>query len=212
MRHIKVFIILPVLLWSAVAVCGQNFSKAQMTEKETFPESFQFSALNADYVVTAEKGNAQKAVGKLKENFTLPLDNGDVIERIYFSKHADDLFLLYESGNGIEGATQLIRLDGKTNKIEWKILLPTFNTEGVIDGNSGYFAGVGFIAGVSLATGKFVWKHENLYTEKYGEVQIFAVPRIEADKVIFEADKADHWTNVKKIIVDKTTGKILTVK
>jgi hypothetical protein len=61
-----------------------------------------------------------------------------------------------------------------------------------------------------LATGKFIWKREDLYKEEYGKIQIFIVPKIEADKVIFRGDKP--YDEAKEIVVDKTTGKILTVK
>jgi hypothetical protein len=94
MRHFKVFVTLYILLWAVAVSFGQNFSEAQMTENNTFPESFQFSAFDADYVVDAKSGKVQKTSGGAKKNFTIPLDKDDEIGRIYFSAYDDDLFLL----------------------------------------------------------------------------------------------------------------------
>lgn len=212
MRRFKFFICLTVLFWTALIGYSQNFSRAQTTEKSSFPINFSFTALKSEYVVDAENGKAEKTINGRKESFRMPLDKGDSIEEIYFSEYADDLFLFYGVNNGGEAATQLLKLDAPSNKLRWKVWLPIFNITGILADNNGYFAGVGFIASVNLTTGKFIWKHENLYTEEYGKIQIFTVPKVEADKVIFKKDETDVWSRKSELVVDKDTGKNLSIK
>jgi outer membrane protein assembly factor BamB len=212
MSQFKLLIFTTFTFLLASTAFGQEFSEAKAIEKSTFAESFEFSAFENRFSVDAKSGKAHRTGGARATDFQLPLEKDDEIEKIYFSELGDDLLLLYTFNEGGYAASTLTRLDGKTNKLKWKAQIPAFNIVGFLDGDRSYIAGTGFIGAVNLATGKFVWKHENLYNEKYGKINIFAVPQVEAGKIVFRSSEKDAYTKKIALVVDKTSGRLLSVK
>ncbi|MDQ3130350.1 MAG: hypothetical protein M3Q99_06270 [Acidobacteriota bacterium] len=158
---------------------------------------------------------------RMKENssvstFRFSIEDADYIDRIiYFAEYKNDLLLVGELSFGLDGGGFIIRLDGKTLKTKWRTDISALNiAQGLIEDNATYLAGVGFVSKISLETGKYIWKHDDLY-RKYkesGAFNVFEIPKIEQNIITF-TENQDMYKRPQNIIkFNKTDGKVIEVK
>jgi hypothetical protein len=208
----KFFPGLLILMTAGFAVFGQSFEEAKKIGNISSPTSLTFSAFKSKYKIDAKSGKVQKSKNGLKKRFYLPMDKDEDIARIHFAEYKNDLIVFYELDSGESGRSVLIGLDGATNKIKWKRSIASFNLEGAIEDRFVFVGGVGYLAKINLNSGKFIWKTENFYNDKYVLIDVPAPPQIEAKRIIFSEDEsfaASYRRTPKKIVFDKATGKIL---
>jgi hypothetical protein len=72
-----------------------------------------------------------------------------------------------------------------------------------------YITGVGLVACLSLKSGKYLWRHEQLY-EQYQSFTAFDTPIVEGDFVVFTS-RSDIGEPAKTIKVYKISGKVESV-
>lgn len=146
--------------------------------------------------------------------FLVTLDKNDELYRvIYFKPVGDDLVIASENNGGDSGASFITRLNSETLKPAWRLRVPGFNIAEILsEGNFAYVGAIGFAGKVDLATGKFVWKHEDFYRKykKDGAFNIFELPEIEGDEVIFK-ELITNRAEPNVIRFNKNTGKVIKV-
>ena len=139
----------------------------------------------------------------------LKADDESLHRVIYFSPYKNDLLLLSEIDYQGYGAGFIVRLDGKTLKTKWRREIPGFNiAQGLIEKKWAYLAAIGFIAKIDLETGKYLWKHDDLYRkyEESGAFNIFETPKSVNSLVLFKEEGENN-----QIEVNKMSGKIIKV-
>lgn len=132
--------------------------------------------------------------------------------KYYYAKYKDDWVILYDLTNGKSSGGSIIRLDGKTLKPKWNANISGFNiAKGLLENQFAYLGAMGFAAKIDLNSGRYVWKHDDFY-RKYkegGAFNIFDVPKLEGDTVVFTELENDAPTN--SIIFDKLSGNVVKV-
>lgn len=159
------------------------------------------------------------SIGKIKRldsgnrsiSAQLPKRKNETLSRVvYFANFKTDLILLYEITAGGEGAGYIVRLDGKTLKLKWKAGVFGFNVgKGLMENSFAYITAIGFVGKINLLSGKYVWKHDDLYgwNKNSGAFNSFELPELDGNNVKFIEKTNDNLIN--QIIINKTTGKII---
>lgn len=152
---------------------------------------------------------------KTSQVFSVSINNADYIDRvIYFAEIGEDLLLIGELSFSDAGGGFIARLDAKSLKTKWSSVIPAFNiASGLIEDNSAYIAGIGFIAKINLNSGKYIWKHDDLYRkyDENGAFNVFLTPRTKGELVIFEEEDSLNRGFDHQIHVNKSSGKIVNV-
>jgi hypothetical protein len=88
--------------------------------------------------------------------------------------------------------------------------IPGFNIGDVtIENNYAYITAIGFVSKLDLRSGKYIWKHTDLY-QKNAAFGFFDRPKIQGGKVIFRGVSRDGKAP-RNIVVDKISGKIIAI-
>jgi hypothetical protein len=207
---LKLFILLILTLGLSLNLSAQTveFSEASCLGTSAVGDfekcTFEFGGSQLEI---SEKGRGKRS----STVFQLPKESNEILSRVvYFAAHKNDLILLYEISAGGEGAGYIARFDGKTLKLKWKANVSGFNVgKGLSENNFAYLTAIGFVGKINLLTGKYVWKHDNLYgwNRNSGAFNSFELPELEGSNVIFTEKNVNDQTNI--IVVNKTTGKIV---
>ena len=195
-----------------ISAFGQSFKEADGIGDLTAPKSISFTAFNSKYRVDAKSGKVKKSNNGEQKAFYLPLDKEENIRRVHFAAYKNDLIVFYEVDTWDASRGVIIRLNAKTNKIKWKRFIPALNIKGALENSFAYIAGVGYLAKIKLDSGGIMWKTDGFYNENYGMIDVPSAPQIERKRIVFMEDKsfaANYRRTPKKIIFDKTTGRIL---
>ena len=191
---------------------GRTFLSSE-GRPETYPAYFEFSISGNDYRIPIE-GNGSVTTSDGKRHFFNLRLSGELLtgSRLYYADYNGDLLLISDVGN-IEYASGFIaRLDLNTMRLKWKTSLPGFNVgTGIIDQRNVYVTAIGFIGKINLETGKYLWKHSNLYGQKTGAFNSFDVPEVRGKMVVFKEIQTYSWKKVAQINVDRATGRIVTI-
>lgn len=172
-------------------------------------------AIGSEKFEIRNSGNATRRNSRSRiTKFRVRLEKAEILERIYFANYKTDLLLVYESTVGDGGGGHIVRFDGSTLKTKWQRNIPAFNIAvGLIENSSVYVAAIGFVSKINLETGKYIWKHDDLYRkyDESGAFSAFDTPRINGNVIILkEIDLVgkgfDH-----QLHVNKSSGKIIKV-
>ncbi|MEK7724539.1 MAG: hypothetical protein AAB336_09345 [Acidobacteriota bacterium] len=190
-----------------------EFSQSKVTEiseAESFARwDFEISSTRYEVLSSgrAKKISAKNTVTK----FNLPLGkNETVYSNVFFAQHKTDLILLYEANMGGEGLGYIAAFDSSSMNLKWKAVINGFNVgKGLLENQFAYLTAIGFVAKINLLTGKYVWKHDNLYRRfnENGAFNIFETPELEKSNVIFTEKTHDNIVNI--IVANKTSGRII---
>ena len=177
------------------------------------PAPIDFSEGEYTYRITPDgKGVVKPRNGKSR-TLDLRLARGDVLQDyIYHAEYKGDLLLIYQAGDVEYSTGFIVRIDLKTLKLKWKGSLVGFNIgNGLIHEGYVYVTAIGFIGKVSLESGRFAWKHRNLYHRITTAFNSFDVPQVKDNTVVFKESPNHLRKKVAQVIVNRTTGKILKV-
>jgi hypothetical protein len=148
--------------------------------------------------------------------FRVRIQNDEWMERVvYYAEFKRDLLLLCEVNAGGYGSGFVVRLDGRTLRQVWRVHIPAFNVaQGLIENNSAYLAAIGFVAKLNLDSGRYLWKHDNLYRKyrKEGAFNIFELPEIVGKDVIYTENQEMNNRKPNTIRLNKQTGRVLKVE
>lgn len=202
----------------------QGITFLQADQDRVFePEKFTFSLGNENYVVSNVGGGTRIRSGQGSQDFRIKVDEG-VIEKTFYFNHDNDLILVYELNDGESGWGSAVCLDQKTLKQKWLAEIPHFNIgKGLIEENFVYLTAIGFVAKLDLNSGRYIWRHDNLYKagryNSTGEREAdffnsFVQPQVERDVVLFQESEPYTGKSMTKrapviLRINKYTGKRL---
>jgi len=153
---------------------------------DTEPDTFSLLVPGEQYVIAPSGTAYRRAKPDTPQRFVLPVDTALFIERLAFTRiEGDPVFVIQETDNE-SAAGFVVRLDSASLMRRWMAGIPGFNIGFALrEGRYLYVTCIGFIGKLDLSTGKYVWRHDDLYaTEKFNN---FDRPRIRGDTVEFPA-------------------------
>lgn len=203
--------------WKIVEYYGElvNEIEPSIWDDPDLPREFTFKYDNTTYILYPNGKGKVKKGSKDIHKFSIPLDKGVRIYRLQHLKYGDDLILIYEYKDYESVGGSVTRLDGNKIETKWTLLTWTVNMgEPLLHDKYLYITGIGFVGKIDLDTGKFIWKHTDLYRDPW-YYNMFDKPRIEGDKVFFTEYLS---TSMKKmatrepltLVVDIESGKIIS--
>jgi len=221
MGRSRIILLLIILVYGLVGVLQAQtkvFSEAKgttATGKYYDFEKWSFSIGTDKYEIT-NKGRGKRISGKNRvTKFRLSLEGSEIIDgTIYFAEYKNDVLLLYETYEGGYGMGYIVCLNASNLRLKWRAFVYGFNVgQGLIENKFAYLTAIGFIGKVDLGTGKYVWKHEDLYRkyDESGAFNSFLTPEIKDDIVIFKEDDDLNKGFDHQIQVNKSSGKIIRV-
>jgi hypothetical protein len=173
-------------------------------------DKWNFSIGDTTYEILKSGKATRKDAKDRITNFRIKLEVDEELERVvYFFEYKGDLILLCESSVFEAGSGFVTRLDYVSLQPEWKTDIPGFNiAKGLVEDDFAYLAAIGFVGRISLATGKYIWKHDDLYRryKESGAFNIFLTPQLSGNSVIFKEEDTNN-----QIDVNKASGKIVKV-
>ena len=110
-----------------------------------------------------------------KSNDFVFLKNKDVIDNIYLYIYDNDYIIFFTETDFEDSFSYAKRINPKTKQIVSRTPVYSFNlgTPVIIDNNA-YVSTLGFVGKLNLDTGKYVWRHEDLYDD--GKFNAFENP------------------------------------
>jgi hypothetical protein len=168
--------------------------------------AFEFPIANFKYHL-ARNGLGNRTDGDSPaQPFSLHLSKGDYIRSLYYAEYQGDAILLIEVSNGAYGAGFIVRIGGALPGIQWKQTIPGINVgRGLLDDDFAYITAKDFVAKVSLRSGSYAWRHEDL--ENGSPFDAFDPPGLDGNKVLFPVRGRGRKTAVT---VNKETGQLLS--
>ena len=219
---------LTILLFVFVFSCKRVNNESWIESKQKSIDSIKFRDLEAKYKIYsighadmhAEFKNTDTTVviGKniysavqegylLFNNDTILLEEEMYLEDTYITEDEENIFIFYEFQDFDSGGSRALGIDKKTLKINWEQFTCGFNlAKPITNGDTVYLSSHSQISKLSLKTGKFLWKLDNLY-RKYGMNYV--------EKVLFK-DSLNLYIYAEKfpskgfdtLYVNDNTGKI----
>jgi hypothetical protein len=180
---------LTILLFVFVFSCKRVNNESWIESKQKSIDSIKFRDLEAKYKIYsighadmhAEFKNTDTTVviGKniysalqegylLFNNDTILLEEEMYLEDTYITEDEENIFIFYEFQDFDSGGSRALGIDKKTLKINWEQFTGGFNlAKPITYGDIVYLSSHSQISKLSLKTGKFLWKLDNLY-KQYG--------------------------------------------
>jgi len=186
----------------------------EVKSKTEWP-SFEVEFNSNDYTYELKQNGRGKRSGKSAIlALDLRLDKDESLERlIYYASYRDDIVLICESSIGDGSGGFIVRLDARTLKLKWKLTFPAFNIgQGLLFHNSAFVTGIGLVGRVDLESGKFLWKHVDLYGQKDGAFNSLEAPQIIDGIVRFSESENYLRKTLASLDVDIETGKIVKIE
>jgi hypothetical protein len=177
-------------------------SKSAIPSNSNEPEYFTLS-LNSNSIKIDSRGRCPEL------NFTLHVDTCCVIESIeYLQTNATTVYFQITETDYDGAGSKIIKYDLSAKKELWQNQTGGFNVHSfIIYGDYIYLNSIGFLGKMNKISGKYIWKHEDLY-EKY-KANYFENIIIHKDTVegIIYRDIFQKW----KLIFDQKSGKVINV-
>jgi hypothetical protein len=177
------------------------------------PSQFRFNLAECTYLIEQNGDGNRKCKGGESLKFRVPLGTkGDVVWlSVSFLPYGKDLILVYDIQNDQEdyAAASVVRLNGSTLKIKWRVTMNPNSCPCVRENGSLYVAAWGFVGKIDLDRGRYVWSHDGK-KRGFGDIESFKTLRIEGNDVLFLAE--GNQGVGRAIRVDRATGKLVSVK
>ena len=192
---------------------GNAFSTAKVLPPLPFePERFDFSIGLSQYTVSKEGKGSITTQGTKRRSFDLSLERNDRLVRVYYADYEGELLLIGEVTDDVYGAGFVARLDTRALKMKWKCSIPAFNVgQALIYEGNVYVTGVGFVGKINLRSGKYHWRHEDLYRRNNKAFSFFAFPEIDGTTVTFREEPSPYRKKIALIVIDRVTGRIVKI-
>ena len=186
----------------------RTFENVERSGDDKWRSFFMFQATGHDYTIRGD-GFGQSTPGRARPtSFHLSLGRGGRLERVYFLEYEGDLLLAYEATDERYGWGYVERFDPRTMKRKWIAPVSAFNIgPGVVEGHSLYLAAANFVACIDLASGRYIWQHDEIQKQYDLLVESFQPPALENESVIFY----ENGHRGRTVQVDKSTGRIMHV-
>jgi hypothetical protein len=179
------------------------------------PTFFCWALDQTTYGVEATGRGVRLSPGGERTSFQVRVDTGFAIERIYYQRFRDVLYLYYQISDGEDAAGIFDRLDISSLRPEWPVpLRTTFNiSPALLSDTAGYLASLDFVAKVDLRRGVFLWRHFCFHLPERRHYYRFHVPRRVGSSIYFpEAPIGPQRRALDTIVVDDRAGRVLAPK
>lgn len=170
------------------------------------PDSFRF-VVDADSFVVTGTGNGSRK--RDYHHFIVPLpDSDDYITSLSVAPYQSDLVFTVGYDDGEDGGGYVVRLSPDSSSPRWHANWFGFNVAGPLFRPPYlYVAAIGTVGKIDLATGQYVWRHDDLYERSSGAYNLFDRPQLIADTVLFTSS-ADG--KPRRLLVNDSSGVILS--
>jgi len=148
---------------------------------------------------------------KINHHDTVQLNTKLIVKKAFIHKDSTHYYL-YFTDTDYDGATSWIQKIDITNRnTDFTEQIQGFNLgHPVVRYNKAYVSAIGFIGKIDLTTGKYDWKHNNLYdTEKFA-FNNFDTIQFNHGQVAFISENYRSQDN-NSVLVDDSTGKIIAI-
>jgi Sulfatase-modifying factor enzyme 1 len=186
-------------------------SENKSTKAEWGIGSFGFTVGTHNYIISKSGDGKRTGGGAPQRSFKIRLDTNFSLLHVEYAVYGDDLLLGCEDYDGESSGGSVIKLDGRTATIKWQQQIPVFEA-GVIEDDSAYVTGFGFVGKLDLISGSYIWKYDGLY--KDGHFNFFELPNIEGNAVLFREVlfKGSDEKRAKTIKVQKMSGTVISTE
>ena len=186
----------------------KSFVPVERSGDDKWRSFFMFQATGHDYTIRGD-GFGQSTPGRARPtSFRLTLGRGGRLERVYYFEYEGDLLLTYEATDDRYGWGYVERFDPRTMRRKWIAPVSAFNLgPGLVEDHSLYLAAANFVACIDLASGRYVWQHDEIQKQYDLLVESFQVPTVENGRVVFY----ENGHRGRTVQIDKSTGRILFV-
>ena len=182
---------------------------------ETTGEEYCSFSIAEYHFVIKQTGRGKRSINDQVTTFKLRLRKGEYIEVLHYASYRRDLIIIAGVTDGESGGGTVYRLRGDSLLVKWILQVPAFNlSEGVIEDESLYLAGIGFVSRIDLEGGKYVWRHGNLYDRDRYSFNSFQRPVLSRKDVKFreELSSGHHkYTLPREIRINKGDGSIVSI-
>jgi hypothetical protein len=146
------------------------------------------------------------------ENDTIQLKTDLIVEEAFLYDNSKHIYLFY-TDTDYEGATSWIeKISKKPLNIVYSKQIQGFNLgQPIIHGNFAYVTAIGFVGKIDLETGKYEWKHYNLYDREKYSFNSFDTIIIKENTTEFLSTNYNS-KKLDKVIIDNHTGKIKQIE
>jgi hypothetical protein len=187
----------------------KDFTKVKSNSSSLSRNSiFNFSSSGSKYKIKADGSGVRESANLKPIKFNLKIASSDFIESLSFLDFEDTILIIASITDNEGSNGSVYSLKKNNSQVKWVANIPGFNIGDVtIEDNYAYITAIGFISKLDLRSGKYSWKHLNLYQNNRA-FGFFDRPEIQGKVVIFRGVSTDG-TAPKNIVVDKISGKII---
>ncbi|MBC7400855.1 MAG: hypothetical protein H7289_13015 [Mucilaginibacter sp.] len=160
---------------------------------------------NIDFTIYPDGNIEEFKKGSPKVSYKLSTNKR--VETAFISFYRNNLIVYYTETDSESGGSVVESFDTATQKLNWKARAYGFNLGNpVIKTNIAYISTIGFVGKLNLETGKYYWKHENLYDRDiYAFNQFDSVLFVDHNVIFISKRTTQKITD--SIIVNDATGK-----
>ncbi len=146
--------------------------------------------MGARYTVFSDGRALRFRPGEVTDSFRVQLPDHFVIEGIQYGHFECDPILQVEYTNVVTSGAHVVRFDRRELSVQWTARPFGFNAASAVFENGFlYVAAIGTVGKLDLESGRYAWRHDDLYERSTGAFSSFASPRISGDTVIFTSVK-----------------------
>ena len=165
---------------------ARQLQRAEKHGSSEFPDSNTFALLGARYTVFSDGRALRFRPSGVTDSFRVSLREDFVIEGIQHGHFECDPILQVEYTNVVTSGAHVVRFDRRELSVQWTARQFGFNAASAVFENGFlYVAAIGTVGKLDLESGRYAWRHDDLYERSTGAFNAFASPRISGDTVIF---------------------------
>jgi hypothetical protein len=196
-------------------------------EKRYADETYDFTIGNLSYRVTGQGMLSVQTLksGRTSANMRMDFPEDSCISGVKYLPLDGDLIVVYDvlllkrpvrfADKVLEEDVlqrRVVRLRAKTLKTRWVAITAKSDPPGpvTIAAGSMFVSGVGEIGEIDLATGFYLWRHEDISHGRSSKYAFFKAPRVEGEFVFFQEDPA-ILRDPDTIQVKRRSGEIITM-
>lgn len=170
-------------------------------------DMFEKTETDTTCIIGNNKYTAVKKGYILFNRDTIKLESEMYLEKTFITENEEYIYVFYTFEDFDSGGSRALCIDKKTITINWDHSIGGFNlSKPIMDNDIVYFASLNHLSKLSLKTGKFYWRLDNLYQKykiNYVEKTIFK------DNLNLYIYKEQHPSKeFDTLFVNDLTGKI----
>lgn len=188
-------------------------AEEQQSDHYADPIAFEFEAHGKQIKIT-NKWQLTINHGGKRIRQSLRHRKNDQIEKVTYASVPDGVIIFLQCGDGDASGGEVIRLSIPSGKVVWAAKVPAFNILGMLEGRHLFVTGIGFVGCIDPGTGRFRWKHGDLYDRQTADFNWIQAIRVEGGRVVFVSGRPDLGkkqpeNSPRTLQIDLKTGQVL---